>query len=83
MHSKTANGNKFAFLNEATHCQTVTDIEGDLRYLLLLVEVREHGETALAAKLGAPHDDGFVGRDGDVQVSRIRLAHLGHTQVII
>ena len=52
--------------------------EGDLQYLLLLVEVREHWETPLAPELGAPHDDGLVGRNGDVQVPRIRLAHLGH-----
>lgn len=44
--------------------------------LLLLVEVREHGESSFASELGASYDDGLAGRDGNVQVSGIGLAHL-------
>lgn len=45
-------------------------------YLLLLVEICEYRKTPFASELGTPHNDGFTGCDGNVQVSWIRLTNL-------
>lgn len=55
-------------------------------YLLLLVEICEYRKTPFASELGTPHNDGFTGRDGNVQVSWICLTNLSnqkHTVTII
>lgn len=47
-------------------------------YLLLLVEICEYRKTPFASELGTPHNDGFTGCDGNVQVSWICLTNLSN-----
>lgn len=55
------------------------DLKGAETHLLLLIEVREDGKSSFAPELGAADDDGLAGRDGNVQVSGVGLAHLKKT----
>lgn len=45
-------------------------------YLLLLVEICEDRKASFASELGTPHNYGFTGRDGNIQVSGICLTNL-------
>lgn len=45
-----------------------------------MIEVREDGKSSFAPELGAADDDGLAGRDGNVQVSGVGLAHLKKKQ---
>lgn len=47
-----------------------------MMYLLLLVEVSQDWKASFAPELGTAHNDGLTGRDGDVQVTWIRLTNL-------
>lgn len=58
VHFKKLNLKSFLFLT--------TESFFFLVYLLLLVEICEHRKASFASELGAAHDDGLTGCDGNI-----------------